>query len=293
MNPKKPLTSRGLPSGVCMKEPAAKKGSACDSNPCGLCGDVECVASDSNSWGYQCVPTATTIALMSKSNGKILNLQSVCRGRRRAKRCTWETTAADSVLGSTQYIKQKINVLGRGTCNANKTSEHENIRTVQECMKLGAKDGAKAISWRFRGGGRPRKQQCYTYKDYCKVIPGQNPRHLPNWGEERWFLTYMSSDRQQVWQVSKRKSGHSQLKSLLGGDICLAMGADGPFGATCNEQEKNQEWEINQNCKLEGTVKSMMTQTCIQTPKNTGDIYGSHACDSHYAEQLMSVIKVA
>jgi hypothetical protein len=273
-----------LPSGTCVKEPAAKKGSACDANPCGECSEAKCVPNNQNSYGYQCVPAAKTIGFMSKSNGKFLEWKYVCIGRRRRRKCHWTVVPADKVIGHGKWRYSS-----RGRCKDTKVlKEIPVVRKLTECQEAAHKLGGKAISWKARytraWRGRKESQTCTIYKDYCKhgMIRERSARH---------YQMHMLQDRMQTFHLEDAKDGHFVIKPLFDEKICLAMGQNGPSAVKCDAKDKKQQWEVTQNCKGMGMLKNPEQDKCLmQNPKGTDLV--PHACDSHYKEQQMVVLNL-
>jgi len=281
MNPKKPLTPKALPSGVCVKSDKKEKGSGCASKPCGECGEVKCVPDDQNSWGYKCVPSSEKVAIMTKSDGKFMEWYHQCRGRRRWKRCSWTLVPRVGVVGKSQWRRE-----GYGVCKGPKLLKTiRSARSLSGCQAEAAKLGAKTFSRKTRYHRRS-KQPCYIYDGFC------TGKTSSSWRTNRHWHTYELADRKQTFVMRDTGDGHFQLASGLDSKVCLAQHKDGNLiGSTCNDKYKDQRWELSLTCRDMGSLSNVLQKKCIQSAK--GDVYGSHACDAHIPEQKISFVQVS
>jgi hypothetical protein len=277
MNPKIPLTKEALPAGVCVNHPEAAKGSACASDPCGKCSETKCVGSSQNSWGYKCVPTAKSVAIMSKSTGKFFELKQYCFGRRRRRKCVWQLVAVDKKSGNEAFVS-----LGGGECKAEVLKKIKTVRKPTDCIKEGVKLGGKAVTWKRRFTRR-WGQSCTVYKQACSSVT-----------RDRRVWSYALTEGFEQFELVPRGNGQFQVRqakvwSGYNATVCLAMGAEGLHGTDCSaEGPKEQLFDVARDCKGDGGLKN--SGKCVQSSPD-GKFVG-RTCDSHVAGQQFSVIGV-
>lgn len=262
MNPKK-KTDKGLPEGVCMKEPEAKKGSACSNNPCGMCSESKCVASSANSWGFKCVPTAShTLAIKSRSSGKFLTWVKTCSGRRRRRRCSTRLAWTDQVVGKGMWGYRF-----QATCKSDVLKVYKRVTSVAACTEKAMKIGGKAVSHKIRGTKR-WGQKCIVYKDYCKsAVSGRS------------YKSYALRDPSQLFTSSPAGNGQVKLQSSPGYPeaLCLTVKTFGTFGsfiqaAKCADGDSDQLFDLLQDCKQSGALMSGASTKCVQYDTQHGGI---------------------
>mmetsp|Transcript_141760 Transcript_141760/g.246825 ORF Transcript_141760/g.246825 Transcript_141760/m.246825 type:complete len:935 (+) Transcript_141760:3-2807(+) len=266
MNPKALLTPKALPSGVCTKEPDAKKGSGCDAKPCGDCTQSQCVPSTENSFGYTCVPTHNKFAIMHKATGKYVEWKHFCIGRRRRKRCYWQLATGDQKVG-TKTMLPAGNGVYRGKIFF---KEFKVVKSAEECIKLGFEHGAKAVGHQkvMRRYGQP----CRLFKE---ILRGRRS------GGRGW-LTFERADLEQIFDFKASVVKQFQIKGPHG---CLS--SNGLHGVACKDDDIAQFWDVSQSCKQVGTVK--FGSQCLEvTESGTGLKMG--ACIPHYENQQMTLV---
>merc|ERR1711907_847137 len=253
------------------------KGSACDAKPCGTCSSTKCISSSENSFGFQCSPKASALAIVAGASA--LKPKKVCWGGRH-KQCKMNIVAAENAIGKNLFFPWRT-----GLCNAKRVKEYKTVRKIEDCRKYAQEEGAKAFTWKTRYH-RKWGQQCFLHKDFCDGLTNDN------WKEARWWKTEQLQDLSHTFQAQEVGSGLMTLKSSETGD-CLQMQCFGQhcglLGMKCIDGEKSQQFEVIQDCTHPGTLRNRHMKKCVSVGKNT-TLVSVHDCDKHYEGQQLSFV---
>jgi hypothetical protein len=280
MNPKQVVTKNALPTGVCVDHKIAKKGSACDSNPCGLCKGSKCVSDPSTSFGFSCVPTGTKIALSSASTGKFGEWKWVCTGRRRRRRCYLRFLPDVQKVGMGNY-KYKF----RGPCNAKNGKIIKDAGKSQAlCLEAAKKAKYPSFTW------NAVNRVCTIWPEPC------NGRCCCRGRGCRRHHTYMLDDSLQTLIIKPvKQTGLFMLQSAVSDrrkqPYCLqTVDVPNPSCAVCNEDTAKQHWQLQMPCNGKAMLKSADGKKCMQAMSDKE--FKLVDCDVHYKSQHFNFLSL-